>query len=115
MTKHWIKRASLLPISCLALGIPAAMADHLDVKERAVTWTHTDKNLKWGACPAIFPTEGCQVAVLHGDPSKENADVFLKVQPKTKLVAHWHTSAERMILVAGELHVGYENQTPVVM
>jgi mannose-6-phosphate isomerase-like protein (cupin superfamily) len=53
--------------------------------------------------------------VLHGDPSKPNADVFLKVPGGSKLVRHWHTSAERMILVAGEMHVTYDGHKPVVL
>lgn len=63
--------------------------------------------LQWGPCPAIFPT-GCQIAVLHGDPSKPNADVFLRVPGGYTIPAHSHTSAERMILVEGQLTVKYK-------
>lgn len=63
--------------------------------------------LKWGPCPAIFPP-GCQIAVLNGDPSKPNADVFLRVPVGYKIPPHSHTSAERMILVEGRLVVRYQ-------
>lgn len=63
--------------------------------------------LQWGPCPAIFPT-GCQIAVLHGDPSKPNADVFLRVPGGYTIPAHSHTSAERMILIEGQLTVKYK-------
>ena len=53
--------------------------------------------------------------MLHGDPAKDNVDVFLKVPAKSTLPLHWHTSAERMILVAGELHVTYEGQEKTVL
>ena len=70
--------------------------------------THSaDGALQWGPCPAIFPT-GCEIAVLHGDPAKPNADVFLKVAGGQALPAHTHTSAERMVLVSGELEVKYQ-------
>jgi len=70
--------------------------------------THTvDSSLQWGPCPAIFPA-GCQIAVLNGDPSKPNADVFLRVPAGYKIPAHSHTSPERMILVEGKLSVRYE-------
>jgi quercetin dioxygenase-like cupin family protein len=58
---------------------------------------------------------GCGLAVLHGDPSKANADVFLKIPANAVIPEHWHTSAERMILVAGELSVSYKGQAKVVL
>jgi uncharacterized RmlC-like cupin family protein len=58
---------------------------------------------------------GCGLAVLHGDPTKPNADVFLKLQANAAIPEHWHTSAERMVLVAGELHVNYKGQAKVVL
>ena len=82
--------------------------------ESAVTWRAGDKELKWGPCPEFLP-KGCQIAVLHGDPAKNNADVFFKVPGKSKIPAHWHTSAERMVLVAGELSVTYEGQKAVLL
>ena len=35
------------------------------------------------------------MAVLHGDPAKENADMFLQVPCGSVLAHHKHTSAER--------------------
>lgn len=66
----------------------------------------TDASLAWGGCPPIFP-DGCQIGVLHGDPAEPNADIFLRVPAGLGLPAHTHTSAERMILVSGELNVKY--------
>jgi len=58
---------------------------------------------------------GRRIAVLHGDPAKDNVDVFLKVPAKSSLPLHWHSSAERMVLVAGELQVTYEGQKMAVL
>jgi len=66
-----------------------------------------DPALQWGPCPPIFP-KGCEIAVLHGDPTKPNADVFLRVRGGQQLPAHTHTSAERMVLVSGQLRVKYK-------
>jgi quercetin dioxygenase-like cupin family protein len=82
--------------------------------DSAVVWAADDAGLQWGPCPAFLPP-GCQIAVLHGDPGKPNADIFFKVPGKAKLPTHWHSSAERMVLVAGELHVTYEGQRTAVM
>lgn len=74
--------------------------------EKAMTRTVAD-GLQWGPCPPIFPA-GCQIAVLHGDPSKPNADVFLRVPGGYQIPAHTHTSPERMVLVEGRLNVQYK-------
>jgi quercetin dioxygenase-like cupin family protein len=63
-------------------------------------------DLTWGPCPPVFPG-GCEIAVLHGDPAQPNADVFLRVPGGYRLPPHTHTSAERMVLAAGELTVKY--------
>jgi len=52
-----------------------------------------------GAVPAFMPA-GCGLAVLHGDPAKANADVLLRLPANAVIPEHWHTSAERMVLVA---------------
>lgn len=77
--------------------------------EPALAYTFRDTQLKWGPCPDFIP-KGCEIAVLHGDPAKENADVFFKVPANFTIPNHWHTSAERMVLVSGELQVTYEGQ-----
>jgi quercetin dioxygenase-like cupin family protein len=84
------------------------------VAEQALTRTHDDPQLKWGPCPPFLP-KGCGIAVLHGDPAKDNVDVFFKVPAKSIIPLHWHTSAERMVLVAGELHVTYDGQKTAVL
>jgi mannose-6-phosphate isomerase-like protein (cupin superfamily) len=83
-------------------------------RELAVTRRVSDTELQWGACPAFFPA-GCQIAALHGDPSKPNADVFFRVPARYDLPPHWHTSPERMVLVSGELHVTYDGQEAAVL
>lgn len=84
----------------------------LAAKEMPLARTHKDPTLKWGPCPEVFP-KGCEVAVLHGDPSKPQADVFLKVPPSYVIPTHTHTSPEHMTLVSGDLRVQYEGQEPV--
>lgn len=79
------------------------------VPESALAFSLTDANLQWGPCPPFIP-KGCEIAVLHGDPAKPNVDVFFKVPPEFTIPKHWHTSAERMVLVSGELTVTYDGQ-----
>lgn len=93
----------------LLLSMPAFAAT-----EPALATSLGDPKLAWGACPDVFPA-GCQLAVLHGDPAKPNADVFFRIPGNYELPKHWHSSAERMILVEGELSVTYEGQAPVVL
>ena len=66
-----------------------------------------DGDLEWGPCPEGMP-QGCGIAVLHGDPAKPNSDIFLRVPGGSAIPPHAHSSAERMILVGGELEVRYQ-------
>lgn len=98
-----------LRTSLLSLLVLCGSFAHAQAREEAVTRHAGDANLQWNPCPPFLP-KGCGIAVLHGDPSKDNVDVFLRVPAQSTLPAHWHTSAERMILVEGELRVTYEGQ-----
>lgn len=108
-------QATLFSSLLLSLGLAGAsdLANSKD-QEPAVTHTADDASLTWGPCPPFLP-EGCAIAVLHGDPAKNNVDVFFKVPAKSTIPLHRHASAERMVLVAGELHVTYAGQETVVL
>lgn len=105
-----------LPLALmLVLGLAgSSVLAHEPAGEPALTRTADDATLEWGPCPPFLP-KGCAIAVLHGDPARDNVDVFLKVPGKATLPLHWHTSAERMVLVAGELHVTYDGQKKSVL
>jgi len=107
-----LKRSISTIAAALGAAIFAASCGPVDTKpEQALAIVASDAALKWGPCPDLFPA-GCEIAVLHGDPSKANADVFLRVPSQYEIPAHWHTSAERMVLVTGELQVTYKGQPP---
>ncbi len=74
----------------------------------------TDASLVWGACPAFMPV-GCSIAVLHGDPAQPNVDVLFKVPGGSELPKHSHSSAERMVLISGELQVTYRDQPSITL
>ncbi|MFP7721788.1 cupin domain-containing protein [Lysobacter sp. A3-1-A15] len=103
--------ASLLVFS----GAPGSSAA-AESKEQEPALTHAagDADLVWGPCPPFMP-DGCGIAVLHGDPAKPGVDVFFKVPARTAIPRHRHTSAERMVLVAGEMEVTYDGQEPAVL
>ena len=82
--------------------------------EPPLTIRATDPSLEWGPCPPPF-TAGCEIAVLHGHPARPNADVFLRVPGGYSLPPHSHSSAERMILVSGELKVRYQGAPPATL
>ena len=86
----------------------------LYAQEPPLSWTAKDAKLKWGPCPPFLP-KGCEIAVLHGDPAQSNVDVFFKVPAGSTIPRHWHTSAERMVLVSGELHVTYDGNKTAVL
>lgn len=53
--------------------------------------------------------------MLQGNPAERYADVFLRLPGDTAIRHHWHTSAERMVLISGEFHVDYDGHDTVVM
>jgi mannose-6-phosphate isomerase-like protein (cupin superfamily) len=104
------RRSVAVLLTCASLlAFYAASAE-----EKAFIWTADDPELQWGPCPDFMP-QGCELAVLQGDPGKPNVDIFFKLPGNTTAAHHWHTSAERMVLVSGELQVDYDGQEPVVM
>jgi len=74
----------------------------------------SDQDLKWGPCPEIFP-KGCEMSVLHGDPKKKDADIFLRVPSNYVFPPHSHTSAEHMNLVSGNLEIKYKGEEPMIL
>jgi len=113
MGKHAIRRRFQgVAILVALVGAPANAES--PVAEPALALSADDGKLSWGSCPAFLP-EGCGIAVLHGDPARENLDIFLRVPAHSTIPPHWHTSAERMVLVEGVLRVTYEGQEPVVL
>ena len=103
------RRMCVISSALLALASPLAPA-----AEAPLAFAFTDAQLQWGPCPDFMP-KGCEIAVLHGDPAQANADVFFKVPASFTIPSHWHTSAERMVLVSGELRVTYEGGPPMVL
>lgn len=112
MCAHLAIKKSVRLMCVLLLG--AVSSGTALAADPALALAASDTKLKWGSCPDFMP-KGCGLAVLHGDPTKENADVFLRVPAKSTLPMHIHTSAERMILTAGEMHVTSEGQPMAVL
>lgn len=79
--------------------------------EKSIATSENDPNLVWGPCPEFMPS-GCNIAVLHGDPAERNLDILIKLPANSSIPNHSHTSAERMILLAGEMEVTYEGEEP---
>ncbi|MDH4385732.1 MAG: cupin domain-containing protein [Caulobacter sp.] len=97
--------AAAVTISAIFLAFISANVQ-ADPARKPVTAT-VDSALQWGPCPAIFPA-GCQIAVLHGNPARPNADIFLRVPGGYTIPPHTHTSPERIVLVEGNLTVRYQ-------
>ncbi len=104
-------RVAGIAFLALACSIPLAAAPG---EQAALAFTVDDPRLEWGPCPEFLP-EGCGIAVLQGDPSEKNADVFFRLPPNSVIPPHWHTSAERMVLVSGTLHLTYEGRETMIL
>lgn len=105
-----IIRFKALLFSLILLGFGYQSYSQAEVSnENSVAINIINGDLEWGDCPDIIPS-GCNVTIIHGDPTKPNADAVFKFQPGTDIPEHWHNSAERMILVQGEMTVTYEDE-----
>lgn len=97
--------------TALAMGFatPFALADQSAFVQEA-----DSARLEWGPCPEFMPAD-CRIAVLQGDPAKPRADILFKLPSGTTAPEHWHSSAERMVLITGRMEVRYEGQEPATL
>lgn len=112
MNEFRINNFSFLIFILMVFSATSVLGQASGEDQKAMTREAGDDILEWGACPEFMP-ESCSIAVLQGDPAKPNADIFFKMQGNTTVPEHWHHSAERMVLVSGQMQVQYESQEPV--
>jgi len=92
------RTTGLIALSLLALCAPAWSAgDHVFVNP---------SDIKFGPAPPNLP-KGALIAVLYGDPGKPGPVVMrLKAPGGAKIAPHWHTTAENLTVISGELFLG---------
>lgn len=90
-----------------------AQTNEMDSTEMSITKTINDSDIVWNPAPEFFP--GCSFTILHGDISGPNLDLFFRIEPNTEIINHTHNSAERMVLISGELEVQYEGEKPQIL
>ncbi len=101
------RRCAVLAIAIVSVTTGSAIA-----ADPAVGRAFTDPALTWNPCPD-FMSKGCGIAVLGGNPAGRDADVFFRVPGNATIPLHWHSSAERMVLVSGRMRVAFEGQAPM--
>ncbi|HSI69077.1 MAG TPA: DUF4437 domain-containing protein [Gillisia sp.] len=104
-----VRKIEIALIFFLFMTVPGLLAQDVVQQDQAIVKTHNDTEMEWGPCPDFMP-EGCNIAVLHGDPARKNSDIFFRIPENAMVPNHTHTSAERMVLVAGEMQVTYEGE-----
>lgn len=103
----------LASILLISNSVQSQMDNTGDFEDSVLT-SFKQKDLQWGPCPPFMP-EGCGIAVLHGDMSKPDVDVLFKVNGKSEIPNHWHSSHERMVLLTGKMEVTYEGEATQTM
>jgi quercetin dioxygenase-like cupin family protein len=106
--------SGVIAVSSVLVTLAVEHASAQSSGEPALAMTADDPSLQWGPCPEFLPA-GCQIAVLHGNPAEPNTDLFFRLPARSVFALHRHTSPERMLLVAGELHVTFEGQPMAVL
>lgn len=102
------------PIAFALIAVSFAGTSMANTRSTPLAIDVSAASVTWGGCPPIFPG-ACAMTVLHGDPTKPNSDVVLKVGPGNTLPRHKHSSAERMILLKGTLQVTYDGAKTVTL
>jgi quercetin dioxygenase-like cupin family protein len=92
----------VLAAGALALGLVTIAA-----ADPPIALHHADAQVQWGDCPDFMP-QGCKIAVVRGDPAQPNADVLFRVPGGAVIPRHWHSSAERMTLLSGEMEIDFD-------
>jgi len=77
------------------------------VKEKPVNLT-SDK-VTWSPCGPEIP--GCEIAVIHGDPTKGPSDVYIRFPAGGTFPKHWHTNNERLVGIQGTVTINLEDGT----
>ena len=112
LKKNRLKNVSFISLLFLGLSLwaqPEKMGDN----EMSIAKTIHDSDIVWNPAPDFFPD--CSFTILHGDISMPNLDFFFKVEPNTEVINHTHKSAERMVLISGEMEVQYEGESPQIL
>ena len=108
------QRNFMLLISFFSFGIVHSQMSNDNESELSVVKSFSDPALEWGPCPPFMP-EGCNIAVVHGDPSQKDSNVLFKVNGNSSIPNHWHTSHERMVLLTGKMKVTYKGEKTQTM
>ena len=87
--------------------VPAQAKSQPKVAPKLVITTPDQPDLKWVPCGGGMP-EGCELAVLRGDPTKGPSEVFIRAPKSYVFPPHWHTSAERITWFKGKATVTVE-------
>jgi len=68
---------------------------------------------KWEPCLPFVP-KGCEVALVKGDYTRGASQIIYRMPANFSVPAHWHTSAERMVVMAGKIRMSYAGREPEV-
>jgi hypothetical protein len=107
-------RNTIAPIALLVAAAALITPAQGTAQDAPLSFTPDDPSLEWFPCGDFIPPE-CQAAILRLGPDGRDSDVLYRIPANMDLPAHWHTSAERMILISGEFHIHFQGQSPLVM
>jgi hypothetical protein len=96
-----MKRATITAAICLLglYGSTRAGGTSPPAKTGAVTIAAAD--VKFGPPPPVLPA-GAQLAVLHGDPTRNGPFAMrLKLPDGYRIAPHWHSKDEELTIISG--------------
>lgn len=95
MNRYWQPAACLLALMACGAAVAADDADNAPMT----------RNI----------SDPGQPPLIHGDLKKGNADMVATFPAGFVTRHHWHTTAERMVLLSGELHLTYDGHETMIL
>lgn len=97
----------------LALAVRQSGADEAQqaaAEQEPISVVPTEQ-VKWTDGPKALPS-GCQIAVIHGDPSRDGEQYTLRLRfpANYQVPAHWHPRDEYVTVLSGTVHFGRGDQ-----
>lgn len=112
---HTFKPFHVVFATTLMMAI--GFAGTVSANDAVFAFDRDDPDLEWGPCTDVahFFPDGCMATILQGNPAERYADVLMRIPANAVIPSHYHTSAERMVLIAGEFHIHPDGQDTVIM
>lgn len=103
--KRMLLRFSSTVLAMLALASAASAAEPKPAVIESPVFVDSTQ-FQWQKCEGL---PGCTFLPLRGDAKREASAAIFRLEAGVRFPKHWHTSAEHILVMQGELDMNLEN------